>query len=71
MRNERKMRSIAKAISWQVMGLLTTTAIAYGLTGSVTQAGGFAFLSAAIGFVCYFLHERLWMLISWGSGELH
>lgn len=70
MTKERKLRSIVKAISWQVMGLVTTTAIAYVWTGSVSQAGGFAILSAAIGFACYFLHERLWALIPWGCGRI-
>lgn len=66
MPKERKLRSIIKAISWQLLGLLTTTAIAYAWTGSVSQAGGFALLSAAIGMACYFLHERLWASIAWG-----
>lgn len=63
---ETARRQIAKAVSWQTMGLATMTVIGYLLTGSVDVAGSFAVISAAVGLVAFVLHERLWARISWG-----
>lgn len=65
---ETRRRTFAKACSWQSLGLVTTSALAFILTGSLTAAGGFALATTLIGFVCYLLHERVWQLIDWGRG---
>ncbi|MEL7171375.1 MAG: DUF2061 domain-containing protein [Pseudomonadota bacterium] len=59
-------RTVAKAVSWQLSGIVVMSAIGYAMTGSFGQASGFALLTAAIGFVTFFLHERLWARIRWG-----
>ena len=59
-------RTLAKAITWQVSGLVVMTALAYGATGSLSIAGGLALVSSATGFVTYFLHERIWQRVRWG-----
>ncbi|MBX2804766.1 MAG: DUF2061 domain-containing protein [Hyphomicrobiales bacterium] len=53
-------------MSWQAVGLITMTAIAFIFTGSLTQGGLVALTGAATGMVAYILHERLWARISWG-----
>jgi uncharacterized membrane protein len=59
-------RTVVKAVSWQVMGLVSMTLIAYLFTGSVEGSLGVALSSCATGFVCYFLHERAWAKVAWG-----
>ena len=59
-------RTLAKAITWQLLGLVVTTTLGYVATGSVTAGGALALSSALVGFVCYALHERLWSRIRWG-----
>ncbi|MEM7190974.1 MAG: DUF2061 domain-containing protein [Pseudomonadota bacterium] len=59
-------RTIFKALTWQASGLICMTLIGYVTTGSFTAAGSIAIASTAIGFVAYFVHERLWSRISWG-----
>lgn len=59
-------RSIVKAVTWQLLGLLTMTLLAWAATGSLTAAGGLALGAAATGFVCFILHERIWARIRWG-----
>lgn len=59
-------RTLAKAITWQLLGLLVTTTLGYVATGSVAAGGALALSSALIGFVCYAAHERLWSRIRWG-----
>lgn len=63
---ESPARSIVKAITWQLLGLFTMTALAWLATGSLVAAGGLAISGALSGFVCFILHERLWARISWG-----
>ncbi|MGR3365160.1 MAG: DUF2061 domain-containing protein [Maritimibacter harenae] len=59
-------RTLAKAISWQVMGLFVTTALGYVATGSVTAGGALAVSSAGLGLVTYTFHEKIWARIRWG-----
>ncbi|MBC7135507.1 MAG: DUF2061 domain-containing protein [Oceanibaculum nanhaiense] len=63
---ETRLRTLLKACSWQLLGLLTTGLLAYALTGSFAEAGGFALVTAGTGLLCYILHERLWLAVRWG-----
>lgn len=63
---ETRLRTLLKACSWQLLGLLTTGLLAYALTGSFAEAGGFAMVTAGTGLLCYILHERLWLAVRWG-----
>lgn len=63
---ESPTRTIAKAVSWQLLGLFSMTLIGYLFTGSVAAAGSLAIVTTVIGAVCYVLHERAWNRIAWG-----
>ncbi|MDB6178649.1 DUF2061 domain-containing protein [Paracoccus sp. Z330] len=63
---ETRVRSVTKAVLWQVIGLLGMTAVGLLVTGSVSAAGGMALMNAAIGFAMYLAYERLWQRIQWG-----
>lgn len=63
---ESRTRSIVKAISWQLVGLVTMTLLAFVATGDLAAAGGLALGAAGLGFVCFILHERVWAHIAWG-----
>lgn len=63
---ESRTRSLVKAITWQLVGLVTMTLLAYLVTGDLGSAGGLALVAAATGFICFLLHERVWAHISWG-----
>jgi uncharacterized membrane protein len=65
---ESNLRTIMKATTWQLLGLLTTSLLAWFHTGSVLGALTFALSSAATGFAFFFLHERLWAHVKWGAG---
>lgn len=66
---ESKLRTIAKAVTWQALGLLTTSALAWFHTGSVASALTFALSTAASGLAFFVLHERVWARVRWGIGE--
>lgn len=60
-------RSIAKTISWRVIGTLDTVIISYLITGTIALAlsiGGVELISKM---VLYFFHERTWNNIKWGK----
>lgn len=48
------------------MGIFITTAIAYVLTGKITAALQIGFLDAAVKVFAFYMHERLWLRISFG-----
>ena len=66
---ETKFRTIAKAITWQVLGLATTGALAWLHTGSVQDAITFALSTAAIGMTFFVVHERMWDRVTWGRSR--
>jgi len=63
---ESTIRTFAKAVSWQILGLFSMALIGYLFTGSLLTAGSLAAASAVAGSVCYVLHERAWNRVDWG-----
>ena len=66
-KSERPIRSIAKAISWRVIGTLDTLLISYILTGKVAVAASIASIDFVTKMFLYFFHERIWNKINWGK----
>lgn len=66
-KSEKPIRSIAKAISWRVIGTLDTLVISYLLTGEVAIAASIASIDFVTKMFLYFFHERLWNNINWGK----
>jgi len=63
---ETPLRTLTKAISWQVLGLIGMVSLGYMMTGSFSIAGRLALFSMALGFAMFFIHERLWSKVRWG-----
>ena len=64
---ESKKRSIAKAASYRFFGSIVTATIAYFLTGKWEVALGIGLVDGVAKMGGYFLHERVWAHIKWGS----
>jgi uncharacterized membrane protein len=62
-------RSFAKTISWRVLGSLDTLALGYLFTGSAKIAGSIATAEVLTKIVLYYLHERGWAHIAWGTRQ--
>jgi adenylylsulfate kinase len=63
---ETHARSVAKALSWRVMGTLATTMLVFVFTRRLTislAVGGLEFFSKI---VLFWLHERLWTAVPFG-----
>jgi uncharacterized membrane protein len=66
---ESNSRSIAKAVSYRLLGSVTTGLIFYSLTGQPTLSLGAGALDVIIKIGVYFVHERLWDRISFGRAK--
>ncbi|SFD11395.1 DUF2061 domain-containing protein [Algibacter pectinivorans] len=64
---EKPIRSVAKALSWRVIGTLDTLVVSYILTGEMAVAASIASVDFLTKMVLYFFHERLWNSIKWGK----
>lgn len=59
-------RTVAKACTWQLSGLIVMTAITYLVTGSLVEGGAVAGGGALAGAIAYFAHEKVWNHVQWG-----
>lgn len=60
-------RSLAKTISWRLVGTLDTVLISYLLTGTLAIAFSIGAIELVTKMLLYFFHERAWNNIKWGK----
>lgn len=53
-------KTIAKAVTWRLIGTAEIFAIAYWTTGHITTAGHTAGIAAIASFLSYIVHELAW-----------
>jgi uncharacterized membrane protein len=58
-------RSIAKALSWRVVGSLDTFVLSWIFTRSLQLAGSIAVTEMFTKMALYYFHERIWTIIRW------
>jgi len=63
---EKPLRSIAKSISWRVIGTIDTMLISWIVTGKLDTALLIGGVEVITKMVLYFFHERVWNSIKWG-----
>lgn len=64
---ESHLRSILKACSWRVIATLTTSGIAFGITGEVDTAIMIGGIELFLKLFIYYAHERAWQLVPRGT----
>jgi uncharacterized membrane protein len=64
---ENSMRSLAKTISWRVIGTIDTVLISWLITGTLRLAFSIGLVELVTKMVLYFFHERAWNKIKWGK----
>ncbi|MCF8715924.1 DUF2061 domain-containing protein [Joostella atrarenae] len=60
-------RSIAKSVSWRIVGTLDTVLISWFVTGTLTLALSIGLIELVTKMTLYFFHERIWERIKWGK----
>ncbi|QDH33845.1 DUF2061 domain-containing protein [Porphyrobacter sp. YT40] len=63
---EAHSRSLAKAVSWRILGSIDTFLLSWLFTSSVKAAGAIALTEVLTKMALYYLHERAWSGIGWG-----
>jgi adenylylsulfate kinase len=66
---ESNARSIAKAVSYRVLGSTSTALIAFAVTHKPAASAGIGAADANIKIGLYFIHERLWNYLPFGREQ--
>lgn len=64
---ESRLRSILKAISYRIIGTVTTASIVFFVTGEIGFAFAVGITEPLAKIVIYYLHERAWQLVPRGT----
>ncbi|TBW30317.1 DUF2061 domain-containing protein [Gramella sp. KN1008] len=64
--SEKPLRSIAKTVSWRIVGTLDTIGISWLLTGQIETALAIGSVELVTKMILYFAHERVWNMINFG-----
>ena len=65
--SEKSKRSVVKSLTWRVTATLTTTGLVYFFTGDLEIAATVSVIEVIVKLILYFVHERVWLNIKWGS----
>lgn len=63
---DRKARSVVKAITWKLTAVIISFIVGYYVTGSTKVSAEITGIAAVVGIVVYYIHERIWNKITWG-----
>lgn len=66
-KSDHPKRSIAKSLSWRIVGTLDTILISWVITGTLALAFSIGVVELITKMLLYFFHERFWNTISWGK----
>jgi uncharacterized membrane protein len=64
---EHSKRTLIKALTWQVIGFFMMAIVNYFYMGDLSQGLGLSAVLTLIGLVSYYLHERFWAAVTWGT----
>jgi uncharacterized membrane protein len=64
---EHNKRTLIKALTWQVIGFFMMAIVNYFYMGDLSQGLGLSAVLTLIGLVSYYLHERFWAAVTWGT----
>lgn len=65
--SERPIRSVAKSVSWRLLGTMDTVIISWLITGTLSIAFSIGAVELCSKMILYFFHERMWNNIKWGK----
>ena len=64
---ESPLRSVFKAISYRIVGTITTAVLAWFVTGDLGVGVTIGLLELAVKTAVYYLHERVWQQVPRGT----
>jgi len=64
---ESHKRTLARSITYRLSAWMLTILLSYMYTGNLSESTGFSTFLHLILSLDYYIHERIWMKISWGK----
>jgi len=64
---ESHVRSLLKAVSYRIIGTITTATLTFAVTGSMRAALTMGAVEPVVKMLIYYLHERAWQLVPRGA----
>ncbi|HEY5701303.1 MAG TPA: DUF2061 domain-containing protein [Gammaproteobacteria bacterium] len=64
---ESHLRSVLKAVTYRILGTLTTALLAWFVTGELKVAVTIAALEPFVKTIVYYVHERIWLRVPRGT----
>lgn len=64
---ETHIRSSSKSIIWRIVGIFILGIVTYAYTRRWVQTGLITFIHHAVFLLVFYLHERIWLKMKWGS----
>ena len=65
--SDKRLRSIAKSISYRVLSVCIDMTVAYFFTRSISMSLGIVLIVNTYSTFLYYCHERIWSHIAWGK----
>lgn len=65
-----QLRSLIKSITYRISGSILTIIITYTATDEIAVALSVGVFDVFLKIIFYYLHERLWDKIQWGTKEV-
>lgn len=62
---ETKTRTLVKSVTWRIISIINGVLSAYFFLGTWGASISISLLANLIGFILYFIHERIWNKIEW------
>lgn len=62
-------RSLAKTVSWRIVGSIDTMVITYIVTGNWKFGLAVGSVEVMSKIILYYIHERIWERIKWGKND--
>lgn len=63
---EKRVRSLAKTISWRIVATSTTILLVFLFTGNLVISASVGSLELLAKIVIYYVHERIWDMSNFG-----
>jgi uncharacterized membrane protein len=66
---ETRKRTIVRGVSYRLSAWLFTILWTYLFTGNIAEATGFSTILHLLLSVDYYVHERMWLRVKWGTDK--
>jgi len=67
---DKHLRSIAKSISWRIIGTIITSALVFLFTRQWAMSLTVGAMEFVVKSLAFYVHERVWFTIGWGRSDI-